>query len=349
MIPKNRNILITGGFGFIGSNFVNMLIESGHNPPSICIVDNMTYAADYENVPMWSKLGITHIKHSIADKNSVLVDIKRFDPDIIVNFAAESHVDNSLDSAQVFYNSNILGVDVLATWCSDNNVKFVQISTDEVYGDVEIPKDGRLMREFTEEDPLKPSNPYAVSKAAADMLVQSIARSFGLDYLIVRMCNNFGERQFTEKLTPKIIWNAMHGVDIPLYDGGYQIREWLYVGSAVHKIHYLIERWFYNEEVDRSGEIPIFNIGSGLRMTNKDYVEYILQEMTKKRIYNMDCKLKTVSDRPGHDQAYALNCRKLARFHDVSEFGGDFNIFERFMNRTIEYYKDKFLKEKYVT
>ena len=274
-------IIVTGGLGFIGSRFVNLCLKKGHE---VIIVDKMTYAADIGRIDEEYRL---HQPLLVKDiKDIVLEDLGNYD--YIVNFAAESHVDNSIDDGSPFIKSNIEGTFNLIE-CARNNPslkKFIQISTDEVYGDV-------LKGESVEDDDLNPSSYYSATKTSADLLVKSACRTYGLPYIITRTCNNFGPGQHKEKFLPTIIKSIKKGKEIPVYGDGLQIREWIHVDDNVHCIYELMVSSLINE---------VYNIGSGdtQRFTNLDLIKLIDDKV----------KYKFVKDRLGHDRRYALNSDK---------------------------------------
>lgn len=281
-------IVVTGGAGFIGSSFVHMLREysKNHGHIDIIVVDKMTYASNHERVPD----DVTLIMKDICDLTKKDVG----EVDYIVNFAAESHVDNSIYDGTPFMYTNIMGVYNLievAKQMSDLK-KFVQISTDEVYGDLEgcdgYSKEG---------DVLKPSSYYSSSKSAADQIVMSAGRTFDLPYLITRTCNNYGKHQHIEKFLPTIIECIREGIPVPLYGDGGQIREWIWVEDNVRIIFDLM-----------ISDIGIWNIGSGDRYTNKEILKIIGD------LVGQPVKYNNVTDRLGHDRRYGLDCTKLHKF-----------------------------------
>ncbi len=275
-------VIVTGGLGFIGSHFANLCLEEGHD---VRIIDNLTYAADLKRLS--NKFSGNYLlKKDICDV--VESDIEGYD--YLVNFAAETHVDNSISDGRPFIRSNVEGVfNLLEVSRKVGIKKFIQISTDEVYGDIE-------KGESKETDNLNPSSYYSATKAAADMLVLSAHRTYGVDYIITRTCNNYGEGQHPEKFIPKIEKNTLEGKEVPLYTPGNQIREWIHVKDNCNAVYTLmILNQFKNE---------IFNIGSGERYTNKEVVE----------IVEPGAKIKLVEDRLGHDKRYALDCSKYHTF-----------------------------------
>lgn len=278
------NFIVTGGRGFIGSHFVELCLEQGH---SVTDLDFMGYCAS-KNLPFDSHKNYKHLNTDIAS-------IKHLPTcDVVVNFAAETHVDNSINDTTPFIHSNILGVHNLLELVKGKQEYerplFVQISTDEVYGDI---ADG----EFKETDILKPSNPYSATKAAAEMLVLSYHRTYGIDYLITRSSNNYGERQYEEKLIPKSIRYIQDNKKIPLHGDGSYVRDWIYVKDNVKAIYHIINNQNKNET---------YNVGARNRMTNLDVVTSVLNWFGKGK----EC-ITFVQNRWGQDLRYALNTDKI--------------------------------------
>lgn len=269
-------IVVTGGYGFIGSSFVNYAARQGHD---ILVVDKLTYAADMDNVTVDHDALIEDICNVTAE------DLGEYE--YLVNFAAESHVDNSITNGRPFVRSNVEGVFNLIEVARQNpNLnKFVQISTDEVYGDVEFP------HESTISDGLHPSSYYSATKASADMLIQSAGRTFGLPYLITRTCNNFGVNQHHEKFIPVLTDCFRNDTPIPLYGDGKQVREWIWVEDNVRAIY--VYMMYTNEQ--------LINIGSGIRCSNRTLISMMEDHFGKKAVFD-----KTTKDRLGHDRRYAL-------------------------------------------
>ena len=272
-------IIVTGGAGFIGSSFVNLCVGKGYD---VLVVDKLTYAADIGNIPMVSLL-----KKDICDVTEK--DLGEYD--YIVNFAAESHVDRSIKDGLPFVKSNIQGTYNLLELARKNPKlkKFVQISTDEVYGDLEyLP-----VNEVDETHELKPSSYYSSTKASADLIVQSCGHTYGLPYLITRTCNNFGIRQHGEKFIPTIIDCVKNKKEIPMYGDGNQIREWIWVEDNVKQVlNYML-----------GSDEGIRNIGSKERLTNK----HIIQQVGE--ILNIEPLITSVEDRLGHDRQYGLKTK----------------------------------------
>lgn len=281
--------IITGGLGFIGSSFTNLCLEQGHE---VLVVDKLTYAGSLKNI----KPEIGRLKILIQDICKVDEEMLG-DYDYLVNFAAESHVDNSIQDGRPFIRTNIEGTFNLIELArkNPNLKKFIQISTDEVYGD--IAEYGSNV-EATEEFAIKGSSYYAASKSSADLLIKSAGNTYGLPYLITRTCNNFGPRQHTEKFIPKLIYSVKNNIPIGVYGTGDNIREWIYVEDNVRIILNLIN-------TDRTG---IFNIGSSDRVSNNEIIEYV-EEIVGKTITK-----RYIEDRKGHDKKYALSSSKLDNF-----------------------------------
>jgi dTDP-glucose 4,6-dehydratase len=293
-----KTILVTGGCGFIGSNFIKLL--AAHSRYRVVNFDKLTYAGNLENVADVVCDYHRFVKGDICDRNlldSLLDDEK---PWAIVNFAAESHVDRSILDASPFAQTNIVGVQSLLEAIRRYPVeRFVHISTDEVYGD----REGK--QPATEESPLLPSSPYAATKAAADLLCFSYLRTYGLPVIVTRSSNNYGPYQFPEKLIPLLIRNALSDLELPVYGDGKQIRDWLYVEDNCHAILRVLE----------NGRIgSIYNIGTGEERTNLDVVESICAAIADRKnldLHKLKKRISHVADRPGHDRRYALDCSKV--------------------------------------
>lgn len=284
-----KRYLITGGAGFIGSNFAHYLVKE--RPDSkILVVDKLTYAGNLANLTDIAKR-IEFVRADIADSNAMRELFVRFRPEIVVNFAAESHVDRSLVNASPFLQSNIIGTTVLLELSRHSTVeRFCQISTDEVYGSI---NDGS----FGENDPLRPSSPYSASKAAADQLAGAYFVSFGVPVVITRSSNNYGEHQYPEKLIPYFVTLALRGKPLPLYGDGENIRDWLYVGDNCTGILTAIER----------GDVgQIYNIGAGEEHKNIEIARMILDILGKD-----ETLITFVGDRLGHDRRYSIDSSRL--------------------------------------
>jgi len=285
-------LIVTGGCGFIGSNFILHMLES-YPDVQIVNLDLLTYAGNLENLQDAKKYGQRHIfvRGDITDMD--LVDSLLQDgPDAVINFAAESHVDRSIMDSSAFVRTNVLGTQVLLDACRRHGVKrFVQISTDEVYGS--LGSEGV----FTEMNPLAPNSPYAASKAAADLLVRSYHKTFGMDVLITRCSNNYGPFQFPEKLIPLMITNAVCDSRLPVYGDGLNVRDWIHVQDHCRAIDLVLRK-------GSSGEV--YNIGAENEVPNLEIVRHIL-----KRLEKPESLIKFVKDRPGHDRRYAMDASKL--------------------------------------
>ncbi len=286
---QGKRILVTGGAGFIGSNFVHHVLDA-HDDYRVITLDNLTYAGSLDNLAgALDSPRHTFVEGDICDE--AVVSEQLSEVDAVVNFAAESHVDRSIDSAKPFVRTNVQGTQTLLDAALDADIdRFVQISTDEVYGHI-------LDGTFTETDPLHPRNPYAATKAGADLLARSYGTTHGLPVVVTRSCNNFGPRQHPEKLIPKLIEKAEAGDDLPLYGDGSNVREWIYVADNCRAI----------DTVLADGEPgEVYNIGSGAERTNLEVARAVLDEIPE-----TDSEVTFVEDRPGHDQRYALDSSKL--------------------------------------
>ena len=280
--------LVCGGYGFIGSTFIKNHLKNFPND-IIINIDNLTIGSNKLNLSEIITENYSFINEDI--KNFDKIEKISKDVDVIVNFAAETHVDRSIANPKPFLETNILGTYSLLESARKYDKKFIHISTDEIYGDLENKKS------FNEDDILKPSNPYSATKAAADLLVGSYKRTYGIDSIITRCTNNFGPNQFPEKLIPKTIIRASQDLKIPLYGDGNQIRSWIYVIDHVSAIDALISR-------GKSGEI--YNITAWNEISNKSIVEKILKIMKKPSDL-----IEFVPDRPGHDKHYSIDSSKI--------------------------------------
>ncbi|MGB4588354.1 MAG: dTDP-glucose 4,6-dehydratase [Clostridiaceae bacterium] len=313
-------ILVTGGAGFIGSNFVYLMLEK-HKDYKIVCLDLLTYAGNLSTLEEALKNpNFKFVKGDITDRDFVfnLFDEENFD--IIVNFAAESHVDRSIENPDVFLKTNILGTQVLMDACrAHNNTRFHQVSTDEVYGD--LPLD-RLDLFFTEETNIHTSSPYSASKASADLLVNAYHRTFGLPTTISRCSNNYGPYHFPEKLIPLIISRALNDEKLPVYGTGENVRDWLYVKDHCEAIDLIIHN-------GRIGEV--YNIGGHNERTNLEVVKTILRELGKP-----ETLITYVKDRAGHDMRYAIDPTKIK-----NELGWEpTTTFDEGIKKTVAWYLD---------
>lgn len=294
---KFKKYLITGGCGFIGSNYINFLFKKYSNV-KVLNVDKMTYAADVENIELtWRNS--RNYQHLVKDINDITnKDIKAFKPDIIINFAAETHVDLSIKNPKAFIQSNINGTFNLLELSKKNFLRLHQVSTDEVYGSLEAHE-----TPFNEYNHIKPSSPYSASKAAADMLVMSYHKTYKLPVSISRCSNNYGPRQFPEKLIPLVIKNIIEKKPIPIYGNGLQKRDWIHVEDHCRAIDMIINS-------DKSvGEV--YNIGAENEVTNIDLINKIIEIMTKLGYKDCHKLIKHVTDRKGHDVRYAIDNYKI--------------------------------------
>lgn len=308
------NILVCGGAGFIGSAFIRNRLQ---NKPedTITNLDSLTIGSNIENLKEVEKnQNYQFVKDDIKNSDTVLKLAK--ESDIIVNFAAETHVDRSISNPKPFLDTNILGTYSLLETTRKTDKLFVHVSTDEIYGDA---KD---KESFTEDDTLNPSNPYSATKASADLLVSAYHRTYGIKCVTTRCTNNFGPCQFPEKLVPKTIIRASRNLKVPLYDGGYQIRSWIYVLDHVEAIESLIKN-------GKSGEI--YNITAWNEIANKSIVEKILQLMNKP----LDL-IENVGDRPGHDRRYSIDSSKIEK---TTGWKPRYN-FDQALEETVSWYKN---------
>lgn len=306
-------ILVTGGAGFIGSNFVHYLLNE-HEDDEVITLDALTYAGSKANLDG----ALDDPRHEFVEgdiRDRDLVTDLVSDVDAIVNFAAESHVDRSIEGAKPFVTTNVQGTQTLLDAANEADIeRFLQISTDEVYGQI---LDGK----FSEDDPLNPRNPYSATKAGADLLAQSFQTTHNVPVLITRTCNNFGPRQHPEKLIPKFIQNAAAGENLPVYGDGSNVREWIYVEDNCRALDLVL----------REGDIgEIYNIGSHTEKTNLEVTEAILDAVGAD-----DDLIEFVEDRAGHDQRYALETEKIEALGWDPEYS-----FEEGVERTIDYYLD---------
>ena len=286
---KYMKVIVTGGAGFIGSAFINYL-KSNYQCEVIC-VDNFSYCANKDNI----KYDVNFIEKDICDVTSE--DLGEYD--YLVHFAAESHVDNSIKNGLPFVKTNVEGTFNLLECARKNNKlkKFVHISTDEVYGDMDEDEN----KTSDETHPIQPSSYYSSTKASSDLLVLSAHRTYGLPYLMTRTCNNFGEHQYNEKFLPKIYDCIKKSFEVPVYGDGKQVREWIYVYDNVK----IITDLMFDDEIIND----VYNIGSGIRYKNIELIDTI------SGILNKNVNFKFVPDRLGHDRAYRLNCTKLNEYY----------------------------------
>lgn len=283
-------LLVTGGAGFIGSNYVKRALNSSRNElDQIVVLDNLTYSGSLENLDgVMDDPRFTFIKGDICDRD--LVEEVFSGTDQVIHFAAESHVDRSISSSEPFVRTNILGTAVLLDSLKKNNrIKFLHVSTDEVYGSI-------TQGSWTETSPLIPNSPYSASKASADLLALSYHRTYGLDIVISRCCNNYGPNQFPEKLIPLFITNLIQNKKLPLYGTGLNKREWIHVEDHCAALDLVLQK-------GSAGEV--YNIGSGDELTNLELTQMILDILKKE-----SDDIEFVEDRLGHDFRYSLNSNK---------------------------------------
>jgi dTDP-glucose 4,6-dehydratase len=319
-----KSILITGGAGFIGSNFVRYMVDK-HPEMNILVLDALTYAGNRENLKDLESAGRIEFHHGNIC-NKILVNRLVTNVDAIINFAAETHVDRSILEAGTFIQTDVVGTFTLLEAAKKYEIeKFIQISTDEVYGSIE-------QGSFKEGDPLRPNSPYSASKASGDMLVRAYHKTYGMSTIITRSSNNFGPYQYPEKLIPLFITNAMENKSLPLYGDGENVRDWIYVLDNCEAIDMVLQK-------GSAGET--YNIGGGNEMQNVEITELILKLLSKPKSL-----IKKVPDRLGHDRRYSVNCDKVKNLgwsprHD----------FYQALEKTISWYQEnnewwKEIKEK---
>lgn len=312
--------LVTGGAGFIGANYVLRLMEASEASETpverVVVVDALTYAGNLESLAdLKNESRFRFSKTDIRDEAAVDAVMSEEQPDYIVHFAAESHVDRSISGPRAFIDTNVMGTQVLLDAARKHGVRrFVMVSTDEVYGS--LGPEGY----FTESSPIKPSSPYSASKAASDLLALAYHHTFGLDVVVTRCSNNYGPLQFPEKLIPLMIINALHDEPLPVYGDGMQVRDWIHVWDHNRAVQAVLER-------GRSGEV--YNIGSHNEKPNIEIVKRILARLGKP-----ESLIRHVEDRPGHDRRYAIDPAKMR-----DELGwAPEQTFEEGMARTVDWY-----------
>ena len=288
-------ILVTGAAGFIGSNFV-FHMRKAHPEYDIIALDSLTYAGNLETLaPVMEEDHFTFVRCDITDREGVRKVFEEHHPDVVVNFAAESHVDRSIEDPGVFLRTNILGTQVLMDACREFGIRrFHQVGTDEVYGDLPLDRPDLF---FTEDPPLQASSPYSASKASADLLTMAYHRTYGLPVTISRCSNNYGPYQFPEKLIPLMIANALADKPLPVYGTGENVRDWLYVEDHCRAIDMILEN-------GKVGEV--YNIGGHNERSNLDVVKTILKQLGKP-----ESLITFVGDRKGHDLRYAIDPSKI--------------------------------------
>lgn len=289
-------IVVTGGAGFIGSNFIFYMLEKYPQYKIICI-DSLTYAGNLSTLKdVMNNPNFTFYKLDICDRKGIDDLFKKEMPDIVINFAAESHVDRSIENPTIFLQTNIIGTNILMDACRKyGNIRYHQVSTDEVYGDLPLDRPDLF---FKEDTPIHTSSPYSSSKASADLLVQAYYRTYGLPITISRCSNNYGPYQFPEKLIPLMIANCLNDKPLPVYGKGLNVRDWLYVKDHCKAIDLIIHK-------GKIGEV--YNVGGHNEMANIDIVKLICKELNKP-----ESLITYVTDRKGHDMRYAIDPSKIS-------------------------------------
>ena len=312
MKTTGKRVLVTGGAGFIGSNFIHYILNK-YDDYEIVNFDKLTYAGNLENLAdIQDDKRYRFIRGDICNREAVAAAIK--DADIVINFAAESHVDRSIEDPGSFIQTDVFGTFVLLEASRNNEVSlYVQISTDEVYGSIENGS-------FKETDPLKPNSPYSASKAGADMIVRSFNKTYGLPIIITRSSNNFGPNQYPEKVIPLFVTNLIDDIPVPLYGDGMNVRDWIYIEDNCAGIDFAIHK-------GEPGEI--YNIGGGNERPNIWITRKILEIMGKP-----ESMIKYVKDRPGHDRRYSVNYDKLKSLGWNPKYD-----FESALERTVMWYQ----------
>ena len=313
-------VLVTGGAGFIGANFIFYYL-SEHPGDRILCFDKLTYAGNLNTLaPVMERSDFRFVKADICDRNAVERLFEEERPDIVVNFAAESRVDRSIEAPDVFLQTNVVGTSVLMDACRKYGVtRFHQIGTDEVYGDLPLDRPDLF---FAEETPIRTSSPYSASKASADLLALAYFRTYGLPVTISRCSNNYGPYQYPEKLIPLMITNALGDKPLPVYGKGVNVRDWLYVEDHCRAIDVILRK-------GRPGEI--YNVGGNNEMRNLDIVKQICGELGKP-----ESLITFVQDRQGHDLRYAIDASKIR-----AELGWAPEItFEDGLRKTVHWYLD---------
>lgn len=313
-------IIVTGGAGFIGSNFIFYMLERYPDYRIICL-DCLTYAGNISTLePIMDNKNFRFVKESITNRDSVYKLFEEEQPDMVVNFAAESHVDRSIENPEVFLDTNIKGTAILMDACRKYGItRFHQVSTDEVYGDLPLNRPDLF---FTETTPIHTSSPYSSSKAGADLLVQAYYRTFGLPVSISRCSNNYGPYQFPEKLIPLMIINTLNNKPLPVYGKGLNVRDWLYVEDHCKAIDLILHKGCVGE---------VYNIGGHNEMKNIDIVRLICKELGKP-----ESLITYVTDRKGHDMRYAIDPTKIQ-----NELGWmPETMFKEGIKKTIRWYLD---------
>ena len=306
-------LLVCGGAGFIGSTFTRLrLLEHGDE---VTVLDKLTYAGREENFEDFAENpAFRFVRGAIEDREAVAAAIELAAPEAIVNFAAETHVDRSIAEPDAFVKTHALGTYVLLEAARESDLRYLQVSTDEVYGSIEVGT-------FTEESPLRPSSPYSATKTGADLLVESYFHTYGLPTVICRGSNNYGPYQYPEKLIPLMILNAMHGDSLPVYGDGMQVRNWIHSTDFARAIGHVLEH-------GSAGEV--YNAGGPDEEANIDVVRRVI-ELTGAS----ESQIEHVTDRPGHDRRYSLSSAKLEALGWRAQVR-----FEEGLARTVQWYRD---------
>ena len=319
-----KTVVVTGGLGFIGSNLINILNKKKY---FIINIDKVTYASNFKNISN----NINNYKfyqRDINDQNFIKIILNKYNPSLIFNVAAETHVDRSIDGPKQFIDSNIYGVFNLleAVRKFKKKIKLIHVSTDEVYGDI------IKNRSSKESDPYNPSSPYSASKASSDLLIKSYVRTYKIPAIITNCCNNYGPNQYPEKLIPTIIYKIINKKPVPIYGNGKNIREWIHVEDHCNALIKISEKGLLGEN---------YNIGSGVELNNIDIVKKIISSFKKIDI-NLANKAKFVfvKDRPGHDLRYSLNSSKIKKH---LKWKCKYN-FDEGIEKTIIWYVENFNK-----
>ncbi|MCI6149777.1 MAG: dTDP-glucose 4,6-dehydratase [Flintibacter sp.] len=313
-------LLVTGGAGFIGSNFIFYWLKHHPEDRVVCL-DKLTYAGNLATlVPVMDHPNFRFVRGDICDRAAVKRLFEEEQPQAVINFAAESHVDRSIQAPEVFLQTNVLGTQVLLdACCAHGGVRFHQVSTDEVYGDLPLDRPDLL---FTEESPLRPSSPYSASKAGSDLLALAYFRTYGLPVTVSRCSNNYGPYQFPEKLIPRMIVRALAGKTLPVYGRGENVRDWLHVDDHCTALDAILQRGVAGE---------VYNIGGRSERTNLEIVGLICR-----RLDVPPEQVVHVADRKGHDKRYAIDSGKLS-----SQLGWQPQVsFDQGMDETINWYLD---------